>query len=62
MNYFSDILNVFLRFHSLVMIKSFFWVTTTLTGVQLEKQLDSEVVEVAAVLDDLDEWGQATLA
>lgn len=29
---------------------------------QFEKQLDGEVVEVTAVLDDLDEGGQATLA
>lgn len=33
-----------------------------LTGMQLEKQLDFEVVELTAVLDDLDEWSQATLA
>lgn len=33
-----------------------------LTGVQLEQQLDGEVVEVAAVLDDLDERRQPTLA
>jgi len=32
-----------------------------LTGVQLEHQLDGVVVEVAAVLDDLDEGGQAAL-
>lgn len=32
------------------------------TSVQLEEQLDGEVVEVTAVLDDLDEGGQATLA
>lgn len=32
-----------------------------LTGVQLEHQLDRVVVEVAAVLDDLDEGGQAAL-
>lgn len=29
---------------------------------QLEKQLDGEVIEVTTVLDDLDEWSQATLA
>lgn len=33
-----------------------------LTGVQLEEQLDGEVVEVTAVLDDLYERSQATLA
>lgn len=33
----------------------------TLTGVELEEQLDGVVVEVAAVQDHLDEWGQATL-
>lgn len=33
-----------------------------LTGVQLEEQLDREVVEVATVLDDLDEGSQPTLA
>lgn len=32
-----------------------------LTGVQLEHELDRVVVEVAAVLDDLDEGGQAAL-
>lgn len=32
-----------------------------LTGVQLEHELDHVVVEVAAVLDDLDEGGQAAL-
>lgn len=29
---------------------------------QLEKQLDSEVVEVTTVLNNLDEWSQPTLA
>lgn len=38
------------------------WVVVVLTGMQLEKQLDFEVVELAAVLDDLDERSQATLA
>lgn len=33
-----------------------------LTGVQLEHELDRVVIEVAAVLDDLDEGGQAALA
>lgn len=33
-----------------------------LTGVQLEHELDRVVVEVAAVLDDLNEGGQAALA
>lgn len=33
-----------------------------LTGVQLEKQLDGEVVEVTAVLNDLDEGRQPTLS
>lgn len=33
-----------------------------LTGVQLEQELDSEVVEMAAVLNDLDERRQPTLA
>lgn len=33
----------------------------TLTGVELEEQLDGVVVEVAAVQDHLDEWGQAAL-
>lgn len=33
-----------------------------LTGVQLEHELDRVVVEMAAVLDDLDEGGQAALA
>ena len=33
-----------------------------LTGVQLEQQLDGEVVEVAAVLNHLDERRQAALA
>lgn len=32
-----------------------------LTGMQLEHELDRVVVEVAAVLDDLDEGGQAAL-
>lgn len=32
------------------------------TGVQLEQQLDGKVVEVTAVLDDLDQRSQATLA
>lgn len=32
-----------------------------LTGVQLEHELDGVVVEVAAVLDDLDEGCQAAL-
>lgn len=32
-----------------------------LTGVQLKEQLDGEVVEVATVLDDLDEGRQPTL-
>lgn len=35
---------------------------SVLTGVQLEKQLDSEVVEVTAVLNDLDEGSQPTLS
>ena len=33
-----------------------------LTGVQLEEELDSEVVEMTAVLNDLDERGKPTLA
>lgn len=33
----------------------------TLTGVELEEQLDRVVVEVAAVQDDLDEWRKAAL-
>lgn len=33
-----------------------------LTGVQLEEELDREVVEVAAVLNDLDERRKPTLA
>lgn len=33
-----------------------------LTGVQLEEELDREVVEVAAVLNDLDERSKPTLA
>lgn len=33
-----------------------------LTGVQLEHELDRVVVEVAAVLDDLDQGRQAALA
>lgn len=33
-----------------------------LTGMQLEEELDSEVVELTAVLDDLDEWREPTLA
>lgn len=33
-----------------------------LTGVQLKQQLDCVVIQVAAVQDDLDEGGQATLA
>lgn len=33
-----------------------------LTGMQLEEQFDSEVVEVTAVLNDLNEGGQATLS
>lgn len=33
----------------------------TLTGVELEEQLDGVVVEVAAVQDHLDERGQAAL-
>lgn len=32
-----------------------------LTGMEFEEQLDSVVVEVAAVQDYLDEWGQAAL-
>lgn len=39
-----------------------FWVTSVLTGMQLEQQLDGEVVEVTTVLDNLDERSQATLA
>lgn len=38
------------------------WEGRGLTGVQLEHELDRIVVEVAAVLDDLDERGQAALA
>lgn len=34
----------------------------SLTGVQLKQQLDGVVIQVAAVQDDLDEGGQATLA
>lgn len=34
----------------------------TLTGVELEEQLDGVVVEVAAVQDHLDERGQAALS
>lgn len=33
-----------------------------LTGMQLEKQLDGEVVEVTAVLNDLDEGRKPTLS
>lgn len=36
--------------------------TVQLTGVQLEHELHGIVVQVAAVLDDLDEGGQAALA
>lgn len=32
-----------------------------LTGVELEEQLDSVVIEVAAVQDHLDEWGKTAL-
>lgn len=33
-----------------------------LTGMELEEQLHRIVVEMAAIKDDLDEWGQAALA
>lgn len=33
-----------------------------LTGMQLEEELDSEVVELTAVLSDLDERREPTLA
>lgn len=33
-----------------------------LTGVQLKEELDGEVVEMTAVLNDLDEWRKPTLA
>lgn len=36
--------------------------TVQLTGVQLEHELHGVVVKVTAVLDDLDEGGQAALA
>lgn len=32
-----------------------------LTGVELEEKLDSVVIKVTAVQDDLDEWGEAAL-
>lgn len=32
-----------------------------LTGVKLEEQLDSVVIEVTAVQDDLDQWSEAAL-
>ena len=39
-----------------------FTIILVLTGVQLEKQLDGEVVEVTAILNDLDEGSQPTLS
>lgn len=38
-----------------------FGLITALTGMQLEKQLDGEVVEMTAVLNNLDERSQPTL-
>lgn len=38
-----------------------FGLMTVLTGMQLEKQLDGEVVEMTAVLNNLDERSQPTL-
>lgn len=32
-----------------------------LTGVEFEEELDGVIIEVAAVQDDLDQWGQAAL-
>lgn len=32
-----------------------------LTGVEFEEKLDSVVIEMAAVQDDLDQWGKAAL-